>query len=147
MPAVQVTIHLPADRWHAVQALAPREGDATTVILRAVEEYVTAAKTQGNRTGKYRDLVQALSTPVADLRLSARPASALQMLHIRYVYELVQQSPTDLFALPNFGNKSLKEIQEKLATLGLTLGMTLDDDSYRAAIVAAVAANLGATKG
>ncbi len=31
--------------------------------------------------------------------------------------------------------------------LGLTLGMALDDDFYRAAIVAAVAANLDTTEG
>jgi DNA-directed RNA polymerase alpha subunit len=148
MAVVPLTIHLPADFWNAVQALGSHEGDPTTVILRAVEEYVvTAAKDQTNQPGKYRDLLQALSTPVADLHLSARPASALRMLNIRYVHELVQKSPTDLFALPNFGNKSLKEIKEKLATLGLTLGMTLDNDSYRAAIVAAVAANLDAPKG
>jgi DNA-directed RNA polymerase alpha subunit len=113
-----------------------------------VEEYVaTAAKNQANQPGKYRGLVQGLSTPVADLHFSARPASALQSLNIRYVYELVQQSPTDLFKLPNFGNKSLKEIKEKLATLGLTLGMTVEDDSYQAAVVATVAAGIRTTKG
>jgi hypothetical protein len=84
MPAVQVTIHLPADLWRAVQALAPQEGDANTVILRALEEYVTAtAKRRGHRSGKYRKLVQALSPPVADLHLSARPAQALRTLNIR----------------------------------------------------------------
>jgi hypothetical protein len=99
------------------------------------------------RPGKYQKLVQALSTPVADLHLSARPASALRLPNIRYVYELVQQSPTDLFRLPNFGNKSVREVQQKLATLGLTLGMTLDDDSYPVAVVATVAAGIRTTKG
>jgi DNA-directed RNA polymerase alpha subunit len=147
MTTIQTTICLPTVLWHAVQALAPQEGDATTVILRAVEEYINAAATrQGNQSGKYRDLVQALSTPVADLHLSVRPASALKMLNIRYVYELVQQSPTDLFVLPNVGKKSLKEVKEKLATLGLTLGMPLEDEAYRAAVVATVAANLEAAR-
>ena len=49
--------------------------------------------------------------------------------------------------MPNLGNKSLKEIKEKLAMLGLKLGMTLEEDSYRAAIVATVAATIAATKG
>lgn len=84
---------------------------------------------------------------MADLNLSARPASALQTLNIRYGYELVQKSPVDLFQLPNFGNTSLKEFKEKLATLGLTLGMTLDDDSYRAAIIATAAATIAAAEG
>jgi DNA-directed RNA polymerase alpha subunit len=68
------------------------------------------------------------------------------MLNIRYVYELVQKSPIDLFRLPNFGEKSLREVKAKLAALGLTLGMTLEDDSYRAAVVATVAANLRTRK-
>jgi hypothetical protein len=113
--AVPITIHLPAALWQAVQALAPHEGDATTVILRAVEEYIaSAAKRRGHRSGKYQKLVKALSTPVAALHLSARPASALTA---------------------------------KLATLGLTLGMTLEDDCYRAAVVAVVAARIEAGKG
>jgi hypothetical protein len=144
---VPFTIHLPAALWRAVQALAPQEGDATTVILRALEDYVaTAATRQGNQSGKYRDLFQALSTPVADLNLSARPATALHVMNIRYVCELVALEPRDLQVRPNFGKKSLREVKEKLATLGLTLGMTLDDDSYRGAIVATVAATLRATK-
>jgi DNA-directed RNA polymerase alpha subunit len=101
----------------------------------------------GPRSGHCKTLVAALSRPVADLHLSNRSASALQTLHIRYGHELVQQSPTDLFTLPNFENKSPTEGKEKLATLGLTLAMTLEEDSYRAAIVAAVAATIVAVKG
>jgi len=71
---------------------------------------------------------------------------ALQTLNIRYVYELVQKDPIDLFRLPNCGQKSLREVKEKLAALGLTLGMRLDDNVYRAAVVATVAAHMrGAT--
>jgi len=148
MGPVQVTLTIPGELWNAVQCLAADEGDANTVILRVVEEYVTtAAKKHDSESGKYRDLVQALSTPVADLHLSARPASALQMLHIRYIYELVQQSPMDRFTLPNVGDKSLKEIKEKLAALGLTLGMTLEDDAYRVAVVAAVASSMQTPQG
>jgi len=148
MPAVPVTIHLPDELWRAVQALAPHEGDTNTVILRALEDYVTATqKRRGRqRPGKYRQLVQALSMPVADLHLSARPASALTMLNIRYVYDLVQRSPIDLVKLPNFGQKSLREVKEKLANLGLTLGMTLEDDAYRAAVVARLAVHIEATR-
>ena len=69
------------------------------------------------------------------------------MLNIRYVYELVQKAPTDLFRLPNFGQKSLRKVKSKLANLGLTLGMTLEDDAYRAAVVATVAAHIEATRG
>jgi DNA-directed RNA polymerase alpha subunit len=59
----------------------------------------------------------------------------------------VQKSPVDLFRLPNFGEKSLREVKGKLVALGLTLGMTPDDESYRAAVVAAVAANIQLPEG
>ena len=148
MAVVPLTIHLPADLWHAVQSLAPQEGDTNTVILRALEEYITASQKRHSRQrrGKYQQLVKALSTPVAALNLSARPASALKMLNIRYVYELVQKFPTDLFDLPNFGEKSPREVKEKLAALGRRLG-TIEDESYRAAVVAAVAGSIQARNG
>lgn len=50
-------------------------------------------------------------------------------------------------ALPNVGKKSLREVKAKLATLGLTLGMTLEEDAYRAAVVAAVADSMQAPQG
>ena len=149
MPHVLATVAFPADLWHAVQHLAPEEGDANPVILRVVEECITASRKRSGRPqpGKYQKLVTALSTPVAALHLSARPATALQALNIRYVCELVQKSPLDLFRLPKFGEKSLREIKAKLAALGLTLGTTLEDDAYRAAVVETVAAHIEATRG
>ena len=149
MPVTQVTVHLPDGLWQAVQLLAKDEGDANTVVIRALEEYVTATRKHRGRprSGKYQKLVSTLSMPVSDLHLSARPASTLKMLNIQYVYELVQKSPLDLFRLPNFGEKSLREVKEKLASLGLTLGMTVDDELYKAAVVATVAANLRTRKG
>ena len=61
MPVVPVTIHLPNDLWRPVQALASQEGDANTVILRALEEYVTAARKRRGRPrpGKHQHLVKA----------------------------------------------------------------------------------------
>lgn len=148
MAAISLTIHLPDDVWRAVKSLAPHEGDATVVILRALEEYVSAtAKRRGHRSGKYQQLVKALSTPVADLQLSARPATALHVVNIRYVYELVTLEPRALRGRKNFGEKSFREVKDKLAMQGLTLGMTLEDDAYRAAVVAAVAAHIKAGKG
>jgi DNA-directed RNA polymerase alpha subunit len=144
---VQASVSVPDELWQAVRALATQEGDTNTVILRALEEYVaTMAKRSVRRRGKYRKLVKALSMPVSDLHLSARPASTLKMLNIRYVCELVQKAPVDLFKLPNFGEKSLREVKEKLAHLGLTLGMTLEGDSYGAAVVATVAASIRAAE-
>jgi hypothetical protein len=89
MPVVPLTIHLPDDLWRAVQALVPYEGDTNTLILRAPEECVTVTQQHcgRQRRGKDQKLVKAVSTPVADVHLSARSATALRALNVKYVYQ------------------------------------------------------------
>lgn len=94
MASVRAAIWLPEELWHAIQLLAAEEGDANTVILRAVEEYLLRSCRQRARVGgrKYRRLVAALSTPVSALDLSARAASCLRLLGVRYVGELTHHA-------------------------------------------------------
>ncbi|MCA9582162.1 MAG: DNA-directed RNA polymerase subunit alpha [Myxococcales bacterium] len=63
---------------------------------------------------------------VEELELSVRSANCLQNANIRYIGELVQKSETDMLKTKNFGRKSLKEIKEILADMGLSLGMKVD---------------------
>ena len=59
LPPTQVTIWVPGELWNTVQLLAATEGDANTVIIRALEQYVTDSRKQRGRprSGKYRRLV------------------------------------------------------------------------------------------
>lgn len=63
---------------------------------------------------------------VDELELSVRSANCLQNANIRYIGELVQRSEAEMLKTKNFGRKSLKEIKEILAEMGLQLGMKLD---------------------
>ena len=63
---------------------------------------------------------------VEELELSVRSANCLQAANIRYIGELVQRSEAEMLKTKNFGRKSLKEIKEILATMGLSLGMKVD---------------------
>lgn len=63
---------------------------------------------------------------VDELELSVRSANCLQNANIKYIGELVQRTEAEMLKTKNFGRKSLREIKEILATMGLTLGMTLD---------------------
>jgi DNA-directed RNA polymerase subunit alpha len=63
---------------------------------------------------------------VDDLELSVRSANCLQNANIRYIGELVQKTESDMLKTKNFGRKSLKEIKEILASMGLSLGMKLE---------------------
>jgi DNA-directed RNA polymerase subunit alpha len=63
---------------------------------------------------------------VEELELSVRSANCLQNANIRYIYELVQKTESDMLKTKNFGRKSLTEIKDILGTMGLSLGIKLD---------------------
>ncbi|MCC6526247.1 MAG: DNA-directed RNA polymerase subunit alpha [Polyangiaceae bacterium] len=64
---------------------------------------------------------------VEELELSVRSANCLQNANIQLIGELVQRSEQDMLKTKNFGRKSLKEIKEILASMGLSLGMKIDN--------------------
>ena len=68
-----------------------------------------------------------LDRSVGELELSVRSANCLQNANIRYIGELVQKSEADMLKTKNFGRKSLREIKDILAKMGLTLGMSVDN--------------------
>ncbi len=60
---------------------------------------------------------------VDELELSVRSANCLKNDNIIYIGDLVQKTEAEMLRTPNFGRKSLNEIKEVLAQMGLTLGM------------------------
>ena len=62
---------------------------------------------------------------VDELELSVRATNCLKNENIVYIGDLVQKSNTELMRTPNFGRKSLTEIELTLGLLGLTLGMNV----------------------
>jgi len=71
-------------------------------------------------------MVENLSRPVEELELSVRSANCLKNSNIRHIYELVEKTEAEMLKTKNFGRKSLNEIKEILATMGLSLGMKLE---------------------
>jgi len=68
-----------------------------------------------------------LNRPVDELELSVRSYNCLKNADIRTIRDLVQKSEPEMLKTKNFGKKSLQEIKEVLAEMGLTLGMDLAD--------------------
>jgi DNA-directed RNA polymerase subunit alpha len=64
---------------------------------------------------------------VDELELSVRSANCLQNANIRFIGELVQKTEAEMLKTKNFGRKSLNEIKETLSSLGLSLGMAIDN--------------------
>ena len=62
---------------------------------------------------------------VDELELSVRSANCLKNDNIVYIGDLVQKSESEMLRTPNFGRKSLNEIKEVLAQMGLNLGMQI----------------------
>jgi len=62
---------------------------------------------------------------VDELELSVRSANCLKNDNIVYIGDLVQKSEQEMLRTPNFGRKSLNEIKEVLASMGLALGMSV----------------------
>jgi DNA-directed RNA polymerase subunit alpha len=67
-----------------------------------------------------------LDKSVEELELSVRSYNCLKNANIRTIRELVQKSEAEMLKTKNFGRKSLNEIKEILQTMGLSLGMRLD---------------------
>ena len=67
-----------------------------------------------------------LDKSVEELELSVRSYNCLNNANIRTIRELVQKTEPEMLRTKNFGRKSLNEIKEILVTMGLSLGMRLD---------------------
>ena len=68
-----------------------------------------------------------LDKSVEELELSVRSYNCLKNANIQTIRELVQKSESEMLRTKNFGRKSLNEIKEILLSMGLNLGMRLDE--------------------
>jgi len=73
-----------------------------------------------------------LDTSVEELELSVRSYNCLKNANIRTIRELVQKSEAEMLKTKNFGRKSLNEIKEILHSMGLSLGMRVDQPAAQA---------------
>lgn len=79
-------------------------------------------------TEEQRDAYLALS--IFEIPFGVRIHNCLERENIETVRDLVRKTDIDLLLYNGFGPGSLLKVKEKLAHLGLTLGMDLDDEDY-----------------
>src|SRR5579871_5331212 len=116
-------------------SIAPR--DALTYAARVLRDQMgifagaeeeAEAPAAGERIERQIEpLNENLFRPVEGLPISVRSFNGLQNADIKYVGELVQRTEQDMLKIKNFGRKSLTEIKEVLADMGLSLGMRLEN--------------------
>ncbi len=77
-------------------------------------------------------LKKLLNMSVNEIELSVRAANCLNNANITTVGQLAMKTEQEMLKYRNFGKKSLNEIKEKLAALGLSLGSTFEPDLLEA---------------
>lgn len=109
------------------ESMAPRDAVAsagsTLVELfgLARELNVTAEGIEVGPSPTDNSVAADMALPIEDLELTVRSYNCLKREGVHSVGELVARSEVDLMDIRNFGAKSIDEVKEKLAELGLSL--------------------------
>ena len=70
--------------------------------------------------------VKVLEMTIDELDLSVRSYNCLKRAGINTVDELIQRDEVDMMKVRNLGRKSLDEVRQRLASLGLSLNKSED---------------------
>src|ERR1041384_7961975 len=97
--------------------------DHMTIFIN-FEEDIETATTTDDRKPEIKN--ENLNRSVEELELSVRSYNCLKNANIQTIGELVQKTEAEMLKTKNFGRKSLNEIKEILANMGLALGMRID---------------------
>ena len=65
--------------------------------------------------------MQHANTPLEELALDADSFDCLKSVGLETVGDLISRTEAELDAIPNFGNKNIDEVRDRLARLGLKL--------------------------
>ncbi|HXB21694.1 MAG TPA: DNA-directed RNA polymerase subunit alpha [Candidatus Solibacter sp.] len=97
--------------------------DHMTIFINFEEELEAEASREEKPLIKNENL----NRSVEELELSVRSYNCLKNANIQTIGELVQKTEAEMLKTKNFGRKSLNEIKEILGTMGLSLGMKIDE--------------------
>jgi DNA-directed RNA polymerase subunit alpha len=98
--------------------------DHMSIFINFEEEMETEGRGEEGRIMLRNDH---LNRSVEELELSVRSYNCLKNANIQTIGELVQKTEAEMLKTKNFGRKSLNEIKEILAQMGLSLGMKIDE--------------------
>ena len=98
--------------------------DHMNIFINFEEEIETAASSEERRPEIKNEN---LNRSVEELELSVRSYNCLKNANIQTIGELVQKTEAEMLKTKNFGRKSLNEIKEILSSMGLSLGMKIDE--------------------
>ena len=116
-------------------AITPKDAllYASNILQRHLDIFVNfgqlpedIAEEEPEMTKEETVLYEKLRLPISELELSVRSSNCLREANIKAIADLVKKTEEEMLSFKNFGKKSLSEIKELLAGMGLTLGMQPD---------------------
>ena len=112
---------------------------ASNILQRHLDIYVNFGQLpedieeEPEMTREESALYEKLRLPISELELSVRSSNCLREANIKIIADLVKKAEEEMLSFKNFGKKSLTEIKELLAAMGLTLGMQIDTKKLKKA--------------
>ncbi len=82
-------------------------------------------------TVEQKQLKEKLKVPISELELSVRSSNCLREARIKTIGDLVRRSELEMLKYRNFGKKSLAEINKILISMGLSLGMKMEEEATK----------------
>jgi len=121
---------------HTNGSMEPKEAllYATNILQRHFDLLMSIGKLpeeveeEAEESKEKQDLMKRLSKPISELELSVRSSNCLAEANIRTIGDLVKKKETEMLKYKNFGKKSLNEINAILSSMGLHLGMELEEE-------------------
>ena len=107
---------------------------AANILQRHLDVFLTIGKLpeeleeEEEESKERTELKKILGKPISELELSVRSSNCLAEANIRTIGDLVGRKETEMLKYKNFGKKSLNEINAVLVSLGVNLGMDIDED-------------------
>jgi DNA-directed RNA polymerase subunit alpha len=123
-------------------AMSPKDAllYASNILQRHLDVFVSFGQLQEETEEEETEMTkeeaavyEKLRLPISELELSVRSSNCLREANIKTIADLVKRSEDEMLSFKNFGKKSLTEIKELLAGMGLTLGMQVDSKKLKKA--------------
>jgi DNA-directed RNA polymerase subunit alpha len=113
---------------HAIGLAAKLIKDHMSIFINFEEDVQEQAEPVASRSASSSN--ENLDRSVDELELSVRSYNCLKNSDIKTIRDLVQKSEGEMLKTKNFGRKSLNEIKDILSSMGLSLGMKLDENGH-----------------
>ncbi|MEA3489913.1 MAG: DNA-directed RNA polymerase subunit alpha [Candidatus Omnitrophota bacterium] len=106
---------------------------AANILQRHLDVFISIGKLpeeieeEEEESREKKDLEKKLAKPISELELSVRSSNCLAEANIRSIGDLVKKKEMEMLKYKNFGKKSLNEINAVLSSMGLHLGMEIEE--------------------